>query len=167
MRLARRTAVAMLIALLGGMVFPAMTAGATGSTCWTYRDSERSFSRLLNRARVNHDRGKLDLDKQLSKVARKHSWEMRKRSRLYHTSSDKLGHRVTRWRVLGENVGVGSTVKSLHRAFMASPAHRANMLYSGFRHVGVGVQKRNGNIWVTLVFETKKDPGTRLEMPPC
>ena len=95
-------------------------------------------------------------------VARRHSWHMAEQNKLFHTPDSTLAKRVTHWRVLGENVGVGSTVKSLHRAFMDSAGHRANALYSPFRHVGVGVVRKHDRIWVTFVFESAADPGTRL-----
>ncbi len=92
---------------------------------------------------------------------------MAKRHSLYHTSAESLGRRVTRWRVLGENVGFGGDVRSLHKAFMESPAHRDNILFDRYRHVGVGVKRSGGLMWVTVVFEASKDPGTRLSMPSC
>ncbi len=156
------------VALLLGALIPTVAANATTSgKCWRYKDTERSFAKKINSARSGSSVAKLRLDKQLSKAARRHSWEMKTKSSLYHTPSGTLGRRVTRWRVLGENVGVGSTVRSLHRAFMASPAHRQNVLYRSYRHVGVGVTRRNGRIWVTIIFESANDPGTRLSMPPC
>ena len=82
-------------------------------------------------------------------------------------SAESLGRRVTRWRVLGENVGFGGDVRSLHKAFMESPAHRDNILFDRYRHVGVGVKRSGGLMWVTVVFEASKDPGTRLSMPSC
>jgi uncharacterized protein YkwD len=135
--------------------------------CWTYRPSERLFSRLMNAARERADLPRLSLDPEASKVARKHTWEMAQRNLLHHTPSSSLVRRVTRWEILGENVGVGGTVDSIHHAFMDSPPHRANILYSKFRHVGVGVKKSSGRIWVTVILENRLDPGTRLRMPRC
>jgi uncharacterized protein YkwD len=86
---------------------------------------------------------------------------------LHHTSESALRRRVTNWSTLGENVGVGGTVDSLHAAFMASPAHKDNVLYTSFRHVGIGVVERNGRMWVTVIFEAQTDPGTTLNMPNC
>ncbi len=40
---------------------------------------------------------------------------------------------------VGENVGYATTVYSVHKALMASPAHRANILDRRWRGVGVGV----------------------------
>lgn len=50
---------------------------------------------------------------------------------------------------------------------MESPAHRDNILFDRYRHVGVGVKRSGGLMWVTVVFEASKDPGTRLSMPSC
>ncbi len=89
---------------------------------------------------------------------------MVRKNNLYHTPSQKLRHRVTRWITLGENVGVGGTVSSLHGAFMGSAVHKDNILYRGYRHVGIGVSKKRGRMWVTVIFESRNDPGTRLNM---
>ena len=59
---------------------------------------------------------------------------------------------TTAWQRIGENVGVGYSVSSLHDAFMNSSGHRANIL-GDFNRVGVGVvHEASGRIWVTVVF---------------
>jgi uncharacterized protein YkwD len=121
----------------------------------------------MNNARTNQGLGKLKLDPELSKAAKVHTWEMVRSSELHHTSSDNLRRRVTNWILLGENVGVGATVSSLHEAFMNSPAHRDNVMHSLYRHVGVNVVKSDGRMWVTIIFEAMTDPGTPLKMPRC
>ena len=62
---------------------------------------------------------------------------------------------------------MGSTVTSLHSAFMNSPGHKANILFASFRNVGVGAVTKNGRMWVVVVFESQLNPGTRLSMPRC
>lgn len=121
----------------------------------------------MNAARANAGRGRLSLDPEASKVARKHTFEMINKNLLHHTPNSTLMRRVTRWSTLGENVGVGGTVGSLHVAFMNSPAHRSNILYGAFRHVGVGTKRAHGRLWVTVIFEASTDPGTSLAMPRC
>jgi uncharacterized protein YkwD len=121
----------------------------------------------MNEARADNERGRLRLDPELSKAARVHTREMVDRALLHHTSNDALGHRVTRWRILGENVGVGNTVDSLQQAFMASPPHRENIMYPEFRYVGVGVTTTADRMWVTVIFENRVDPGTVLHMRSC
>jgi uncharacterized protein YkwD len=56
------------------------------------------------------------------------------------------------WEVVGENVGVGATVRSVHRALMDSRSHRRNILSRAFDKVGVGVVRSGGRIWVTEIF---------------
>lgn len=159
------------LAVVGAMFtafLPAAAAFSTGSgTCWDYRAAERKFARKINVARDIATAGGVRLDPQLSKVARKHTKEMVRADSLHHTPSEVLGRRVTNWRVLGENVGVGGSVDSLQRAFMTSPAHRDNVLYPSFKHVGIGVIRRPDRLWVTVIFESRNNPGTRLQMPSC
>ena len=140
------------------------TRASQASSCFTFKDAEKSFFYKINRSRQRAGRSKLVLDRQLGRVSRKHTWEMASRNYLHHTSPRTLGWRVTRWYQLGENVGVGRSPTSLHNAFMSSPSHRSNVLYSKFRYVGVGTIYRHGALWVTVTFETTRDPGTRLYM---
>ena len=142
-------------------------AGTVDNKCWNYKDKERGFARKMNGARVKRDQGRLSLDPELSRAARIHTREMIDRDLLYHTTVTNLRNRVSgAWTMLGENVGVGGTVSSLHQAFMESPAHRHNILYPTFRHVGVGVVQRE-RLWVTVLFSSGADPGTTLRMPRC
>ena len=121
----------------------------------------------MNQARRNHGLERMRLDKQLSKVARRHSKRMARHSALFHSSMTKLGQIVTRWRLLAENVGRGDGIAAIHRAFMKSSAHKANILRGALRHVGVGVVRRSGTIYVSVVFESRRDPGTTLSPPRC
>ena len=60
-------------------------------------------------------------------------------------SSNTLKHnpnltsQVKGWHYVGENVGVGGDVSSLHAAFMASAPHKANILDKDYTQIGVGV----------------------------
>jgi uncharacterized protein YkwD len=148
-------------------VLPLSSAVAADSGCWVTKASEQGFAKKINTARRASGKNRLQLDPELSRAARKHTFEMVRKDLLHHTSESALRRRVTNWSTLGENVGVGGTVTSLHAAFMASPAHKDNILYSSFRHVGIGVVERNGRMWVTVIFEAQTDPGTTLNMPNC
>jgi uncharacterized protein YkwD len=141
------------------VVAPATVADAA---CYSNSDNERSFASKLNAARRAAGKSSLRLDPQLSKAAKVHTREMVRRNVLYHTPTDALKRRVTNWVELGENVGVGGTTTSLHGAFMDSPAHRSNILYSNFRYVGIGAKQAHGRLWVTVIFESRADPGSPL-----
>ena len=161
-----KTLTVSIAAVLLAIFIPAQAASACSGS-WSYKASERGFASKMNLVRKAAGRSGLSLDPELSKAARKHTAEMVARDTLYHTPSRALKSRVTNWTWLGENVGVGGTVDSLHKAFMNSKAHRDNILFSKFRHVGVGVTEVNGRMWVTVIFEAESNPGTTLRMPAC
>lgn len=139
-------------------------AGGSAAGCWTPKAAERGFTKAINADRAAKDRVKIKLDPELSKVARAHTRKMIRGNELHH--STKLEKRVTNWELLGENVGVGGSVDSLHGAFMDSKGHRLNILYRAYRYVGIGVKvDDSGRMWVTVVFQATKNPGTTLRMP--
>ena len=77
---------------------------------------------------------------------------MQRAGALFHTSNFSI---ICCWSAIAENVGVGYSVRGLHRAFLRSTAHRANILDPGMRQIGLGVVSRDGRLWVTEVF---RDP---------
>ena len=56
------------------------------------------------------------------------------------------------WRKLGENIGRGPSVASIHDALVHSPLHYANMVDRAFHWVGVGVAYGGGQMYVAEVF---------------
>jgi uncharacterized protein YkwD len=140
-------------------------ATAVSSSCWNHKTVDKKMASKINKARSNNGKAKMSLDPELSRVARGHSITMAKKNSLYHTN--KLSQKVTNWSSLGENVGYGSGVKQLHNLFMNSSGHKANILNGKFRYVGVGSKRKGDTLWITVVFESKKNPGTTLGMPGC
>ncbi|MFN2488311.1 MAG: CAP domain-containing protein [Actinomycetota bacterium] len=164
--LLRRILVGASAAVLLGTLIPVTNATA-GRGCWSYKGGERKFAEKMNAARRKSGRRAFQLDPELSKVARKHTRAMTGNNLLFHSTSVQLRNRVTNWTWLGENVGVGGGVRSLHKAFMRSPAHKSNILERQSRHIGVGTRRAHGRLWVTVIFQSKADPGTTLQMPSC
>jgi uncharacterized protein YkwD len=163
--LIRTGAVAVLTTLILGM---AVTTAQSGGTCWQTRRSEHRMARKMNGARNRRGLPPIQLDRHLSKVSRVHTNSMVKRRTIFHTSPSVLSWRVTRWTSLGENVGhTPRGVRSLHRSMMNSAGHRGNILNSAFTYVGVGAVKKRGSLWMTVTFESRRNPGTRLSMPSC
>ena len=165
MRTSSRFTVGIGITILLAGLFPSIPAQA--GSCWDYKRAERRMAKKINGARNGAGDRRLRLDRQLSRVARKHTDEMVRRRLLYHTPSHVLGRRVTRWNRLGENIGAAGGVKRLHRQFMNSPTHRAITLTDSYRFMGIRTKRRGGKVWTTVVFESRRDPGTRLSMPSC
>ncbi|HET7481895.1 MAG TPA: CAP domain-containing protein [Actinomycetota bacterium] len=146
----------------GALLISLLPATPANASCYSANHKEHAFARKINLARAATGENRLRLDPQLSKAAKVHTHEMVRKDLLYHTPTDALKHRVTNWMTLGENVGVGGTVSSLHTAFMNSAPHRANILYPTFRYVGVGTLEAGGRLWVTVIFESHADPGSPL-----
>ncbi len=56
------------------------------------------------------------------------------------------------WRKLGENIGRGPDVTSIHQALINSAPHYANMVDPAFRWIGVGIAYGGGQMYVAEVF---------------
>jgi uncharacterized protein YkwD len=124
-----------------------MTSGATSP-----QEMRRKMLTLTNSARRNNGLRALELNWRLSKDALQHSRRMAERGTVYHTAN--LYRLVRRWHpsVWGENVGMAGTVRRVHKLFMASPAHRGNILRNGYGRAGIGVVRKGGRTWVTVMF---------------
>jgi len=129
---------------------------------YSFTKSERCFLRKINNLRHRNGRHRLDYDKQLGYVARRHARGMSKNGSIYHDGD--LGSTVTRWRRLGQNVGVGGGCKSLFKAFKNSSAHRSNIL-GKWKYMGVGLDRRGGRMYVMHVFQSKRNPGNIYHYP--
>lgn len=174
---AKQVTIMAITVLVGTLMVPTIASSAVNKAdngCWKYTSSERGFRTKINKERASDGLGKLKLDPELSKVARKHTKEMIQANKrnpnkgLFHSTSEQLRNRVTNWNLIGENVGVGGTVSSLHVAFMGSAPHAANVLHNSYKYVGVGARKGpDGRMWVTIIFEATQNPGTTLRMPSC
>jgi uncharacterized protein YkwD len=113
-------------------------------------------------SRVNHERtsrglAPLRVSSDLVTVARNHSRRMGDANHLHHNPN--FGSEVTSWRKVGENVGRGPSVSSLHTAFMNSPSHRNNLLDPAWTEVGIGVKVVDGRIWVTQLLRLPSRTG--------
>lgn len=140
MRLTRRSLAAGLTAVL---LIVGLAPGA-------FAASEDSLLSKLNAARTSRGLAALASHWDLVDDAEAHSSTMMSQDRLHHNPN--LGSVATGWVALGENVGVGPSVNSVHTAFMNSSAHRGNIL-GDYTHVGIGAVRESDNkLWVTVVF---------------
>ena len=136
-------AVAVAVTTFTGLATETSAAASTGG-------DEAGFVSSVNAARRSAGRPTYAVSADLTSVARGWAQRMAAGASLRHNPS--LAGQVTGWRFVGENVGVGYDVGGLHRAFMNSPAHRANVLDSDFTQVGIGVAYGGGRLWVAEVF---------------
>jgi uncharacterized protein YkwD len=145
--------------LIGASEQKVTIAGGGG---WHFNSTEQCLMRKVNRSRRSNGRGGLYWDRQLGFVARRHARSMAANGYVFHDGN--IGREITRWRSLGQNSGAGWSCRSLHRAFMRSSSHRYNIL-AGWRHIGVGTDRRNGRLYAQVVFESRYDPGNVYRYP--
>lgn len=129
---------------------------------YSFSRGERCFMRRINQMRDRNGKHRLNRDKQLGYVARRHARAMARNRTIFHDGD--LGSTVTRWRRLGQNVGMGGGCKSLFRAFKSSSGHRSNIL-GAWRHMGVGMDRRGGRIYVMHIFHSRRNPGNVYHYP--
>jgi hypothetical protein len=111
---------------------------------------EAAFVAKTNQLRASKGLPPLQLHQNLLAKARTWSTGMAAAGRIWHsTLSDGI---TADWKKLGENVGMGSSVDTLHAAFVASPHHYANLVDPAFSHVGIGIAMSGNTIFVTEVF---------------
>lgn len=126
----------------------AVTAGADSG-------SEQGFLSEINATRSANGLAPLTMDGGLRSHARVHTQDMIAAGEIFHSTGAELKSAGgSGWESLGENVGRGGTVSSLHQAFLDSPGHRKNIL-GDYNYVGIGTDTGDGVLYVTVVFMRK------------
>ena len=136
------------------LLFSSALAGAlsvsliTGTPASAATTLERALVTKINASRAVYGLRALPVRSGLTWRAHDHSLSMARQHRIYHSDLSK----VCCYRSVGENVGYASTLYRVHRAFMESPGHRANLMASKWDSIGVGVVQSGGYLWVTEIF---------------
>lgn len=108
-------------------------------------EQEAAMLALVNAERAAVGLPLLEVDGELTTVARFHGIEMFNEGYFSHESPntgtpfDRLESRAVDFRLAGENLAYAPTVERAHEGLMDSPGHRANILEPGYRRVGIGV----------------------------
>ena len=151
---ARTTTWIGLFALLATLLVAAPTAnaGSAGTGAAAASGPELAFVQELNAERASRGLAPLVVDASMTVAARDWSDDMADGGFLAHAPDITVGA-PNGWRLVGENVGRGSSVGGLVDAFMNSPGHRANVLNNRFDRVGVGVATGDdGRMYTTHRF---------------
>ncbi|MGH8912737.1 MAG: S-layer homology domain-containing protein [Acidimicrobiia bacterium] len=146
------------VAVVSILAFGALSAAAD-----SIADEER-FVDLINAERRAAGSGPLVVVPALVDGARGQAERMAEEGRIFHNQN--LGDITDGWYLLGENVGKGGNIDSLHDAFMNSPSHRDNLLNPVYDAVGVGVVWAEGVPYVAEVFMDSIEPLQYLFTPP-
>jgi uncharacterized protein YkwD len=130
---------------------------------------ERAIVRAINRQRSKHGLSNLKPSRRLARAADFHSWEMLDADYFAHESRDggSFAERVRRYadhRAIGETLamlgGCGpKAARRVVRMWMNSPGHRAILLSSSFKKVGLG--RRTGDLGGSRACLVTADFGSR------
>jgi hypothetical protein len=144
----RRTRFGILITV--ALIAQVLVMPASASTT---TDAEACFVNAINTERTSRGLAPMLVDPDPLGYARQHTSAMISAGSLFHSTSAQLAavlpKAMTNW---GENVGYASTCERLHRAFMESPGHKANILDPDFNRMTVGVAFSSGRLWATEIF---------------
>ncbi len=117
---------------------------------------EQKVVELTNAERAKNGVAALQLDEDLSKVARTKSSDMKEKGYFDHTSPtygspfDMMKQFGISYRSAGENIAMGQrSPEEVVTAWMNSEGHRKNILNASFTHIGVGYVA-DGNYWTQM-----------------
>jgi uncharacterized protein YkwD len=136
------SALAMLFALSSAAIGSATTESRTASVGSSA--SERALLAEVNRVRATHGLGALESDGRLIRAARAHTQTMLRRQTFAHgNTAARLRRFGVRSGRVGENLAWGTgtlaSAEAIVLMWLKSPSHRANLLHSRFRKIGLGV----------------------------
>lgn len=132
------------------LMITSLLAAGTPAASADAVDDEARFVELINAERRAAGSGPLVVVPELVEGARVHAQRMLEAEAIFHNPD--LGDIIDGWKALGENVGRGGNIESLHQAFMDSKGHRDNLLNPQWDGLGVGVVWSEGVPYVVEVF---------------
>ncbi len=121
-------------------------------------EAEQRLLVLLNDARRAAGLKPVAPDAELREMALAHSEDMAGHNFFSHVSpstgtpEDRLRRSGILVTTFGENIASADSPESAHDGLMNSPGHRTNMLRPDFTHVGIGAQRHDTGLIVSLEF---------------
>lgn len=122
---------------------------------------EHSLINQVNQERAKSGLQALKIDYELVALAKQKSHDMAVNNYFSHVSPtlgtvytmlDRAGVSYSR---AGENIARTGSVSRAHPLFMNSAGHRANIMHSGYTHIGVGIVKQGTSYHITQIFIRK------------
>ena len=92
-------------------------ARETGGNRYRFTRVERCLMKKINRHRAHRGKRRLEWDKQLGYIGRRHARRMARAGSIWHAGN--LDDAVTRWRRLGQTVGGARRCRALFRRVLA------------------------------------------------
>lgn len=153
----KRHAVAALAAAFVLALLPGAAQGGTQRTQSVLTSHEAAILNVMNSVRAAHGMAPLRVDVRLQRAARSHSRYMIRTGSFAHGNfAARLRRHGARGPTFAENLfwgeGAYGRPGSIVRDWLASPGHRENILYAGFRRVGIASPLGRGARFVTADF---------------
>lgn len=127
--------------LVSGVVSPSAEA--------VVRRPERQLIRLINKFRVENNENRLNHKLNLHRLAEKTAKKMAEQETILHTDLDDVPCNGRKGEVAGVGDGVGGAFRNLKN----SPQHRAIILRSYWKKMGVGVARGDNDLtYVAVIF---------------
>ena len=130
----------------------------------TLTSQEQEMINLVNSARSQNNLPALQVDMQLTNVARIKAQDMIDNNYFSHNSPkygspfDMMQSFGINFVQAGENIAGNQDVKSAHNALMNSPGHRKNILSPDYTHIGIGIRQGGpyGNMFSQMFVSKPK-----------
>lgn len=109
-------------------------------------EDEQKLLELVNKAREEKGLEPLSVDENLMKVARTKAKDMIENNYFSHQSPtygspfDMMRQFENTFKSAGENIAGNKTVEGAFKAWMSSDTHKKNILNSGFKVTGIGIE---------------------------
>ncbi len=119
---------------------------------------EQALFDAANRERTEQRLTPLKWNAALASAARAHAQKMAQANRIDHQFPGEmdLGTRIrmagVRFRAVAENVAQGPSAAEIHKLWMNSPPHRANLLDPDMDSIGIAAVERNGQLFAVQDF---------------
>ena len=136
MQFSKHILVSLCVVVVASALVPVATAA-------TLSRNERTLLGAVNDVRAAHKLRPLRVDTKLVRAARDYSAKLIRRDIFTHGAlGPRLASYGARGPLFGENLawatGEQARARSIVRAWMASPAHRDNLLRPGWQRIGIG-----------------------------
>lgn len=141
---------------------PKTPAAQTNST--TLTSMEQQMVTLINQERSQNNLPALQVDTQVTNVARVKAQDMIDNNYFSHNSPkygspfDMMKSFGVHYVKAGENIAGNQTVQKAHEALMNSPGHRENILSPDYTHIGIGIKQggQYGNMFTQMFLSKPK-----------
>ncbi len=143
---------------------PAPKTPTTQANSTSLTSMEQQMITLVNQARSQNNLPALQVDMQVTNVARVKAQDMIDNNYFSH-NSPKYGSPFDMMKSFGvhyvkaaENIAGNQNVQNAHNAFMNSPGHRQNILNPDYTHIGIGIKQggQYGNMFSQMFVSKPK-----------